>query len=418
MNSSFRALAAGSPILRKMPCAMLIMSCAMLVTPLDAHAQTRYTVTQIADVVQLRDGRNDTTVSVVTTMGNAYEMVVKGQNVIRVPFATLDEFRARPGLDGVSLLAPFANRLDELAFYANGVKYNFDTELGNVRGPIPIHGYLSDTKEWKLVEAKADADAAWVTCTLDFYRNPRWMKQFPFAHTLQITYRLQDGALEVRTRVDNLSTAPMPLAIGFHPYFQLTDSIREEWKLSVGAKTHWRLAPNKIPTGETEPIQKVFPDPHAVALKDVDLDHVFGDLERDGQGRAVVSVTGKTQQFDVLVGPNYRAIVLYLTQPRQRARRRPWGRPRAAAVATRIRKLERAAHRRTQHRAQPRLHRDRTHGRDHQFDEPCAQGPVQGTSERASGRLLAGKFLAAAEPVLALRVSHSPPRRARRPENR
>ncbi len=68
---------------------------------------------------------------------------------------------------------------------------------------------------------------------------------------------------------------------------------------------------NKIPTGETEPIQKVFPDPHAVALKDFDLDHVFGDLERDAQGRAVVTVTGKTQQFDVLLGPNYRAIVLY-----------------------------------------------------------------------------------------------------------
>ena len=126
---------------------------------------------------------------------------------------------------------------------------------------------------------------------------------------------MQDGALEVRTRVENLSTEPMPLAIGFHPYFQLTDSIREEWTLSVGAKTHWLLAPNKIPTGETEPIQKVFPDPHAVALKDFDLDHVFGDLERDAQGRAVVSVTGKTQQLDVLLGPNYRAVVLYSPNP-------------------------------------------------------------------------------------------------------
>ena len=79
----------------------------------DAQAQTRYTAKQTADVVQLRDSRTDTTVSVVTTMGNAYEMVVKGQNVIRMPFATVDEFRARPGLNGIPLLAPFANRLDE-----------------------------------------------------------------------------------------------------------------------------------------------------------------------------------------------------------------------------------------------------------------------------------------------------------------
>ena len=84
--------------------------------------------------MQLRDNRTDTTVSVMTTVSNAYEMVVKGQNVIRIPFATVDDFRARPGLNGIPLLAPFANRLDEPAFYANGKKYNFDLELGNVRG--------------------------------------------------------------------------------------------------------------------------------------------------------------------------------------------------------------------------------------------------------------------------------------------
>jgi aldose 1-epimerase len=240
---------------------------------------------------------------------------VKGQNVIRIPFATVDDFRARPGLNGIPLLAPFANRLDEQAFYANGKKYQFDMELGNVRGQIPIHGYLSGAKDWKLVEAKADANAAWVTNTLDFYRNPQYMAQFPFAHTLTMTYRLENGTLEVRTKIDNLSTEPMPVAIGFHPYFQLTDSIREEWTLSVAAKTHWLLAPNLVPTGETEPIEKFFPNPAAVPLKDFSLDHVFGDLVRDAQGRAVVSVKGKKQQLDVLLGENYKAIVRYSPNP-------------------------------------------------------------------------------------------------------
>jgi aldose 1-epimerase len=280
-----------------------------------ALAQARYSAKQTGDIVQLRDARTETTVSVMTSLSNAYEMVVKGQNLIRMTFATVDEFRARPGLNGIPLLAPFANRLDEQAFYANGKKYNFDMELGNVRGTIPIHGYLSSAKDWKLVEAKADNRAAWVTTKLDFYRNPEWMQQFPFAHTLQMTYRLEDGVLEVRTRIENLSVEPMPVAIGFHPYFQLTDSTREDWTLSVGAKTQWLLAQNKIPTGEIEPIQKLFPDPHAVPLKDFDLDHVFGDLERDAQGRAVISVKGKMQQLDVVVGPNYRSIVLYSPNP-------------------------------------------------------------------------------------------------------
>ena len=64
----------------------------------------------------------------------------------------------------------------------------------------------------------------------------------------------------------------MPVAIGFHPYFQLTDSTREDWVLSIGAKTQWLLADNKIPTGETEPADKFFTNRKAAALKDLDLD--------------------------------------------------------------------------------------------------------------------------------------------------
>ena len=277
--------------------------------------RARYSIKQTGDIVQLRDSAADITVSVMSSVSNAYEMVVRGQNVIRVPFATVDDFRARPGFNGIPLLAPFANRLDEQAFYANGRKYTFDMERSNVRGAIPIHGYLSGARDWNLLEAKSDVKGAWVTTSLDFYRNPQWMQQFPFAHTLEMTYRLADGALEVRTRIENLSVEPMPVAIGFHPYFQLTDSTREDWMLTVGAKSRWLLAENKIPTGELEPAEKLLVDRKAAALKDLDLDDVFGDLERDAQGRALMSVKGKRQQLDVLLGPNYKAIVVYSPGP-------------------------------------------------------------------------------------------------------
>ena len=57
---------------------------------------------------------------------------------------------------------------------------------------------------------KHDRTAAWLTRRLDAYRQPAWMNQWPFAHTVEMTYRLQDGVLEVRTKVVNLSTEPMP----------------------------------------------------------------------------------------------------------------------------------------------------------------------------------------------------------------
>jgi aldose 1-epimerase len=147
-----------------------------LAAPLAAAAQPRYTARQTGDIVQLRDNRADITVSVLITNSNAYEMVVHGHDVIRKTFATVDDFRARPGLNGIPLLAPFANRLDETAFYANGKKYNFDMELGNVRGPIPIHGYVTGATAWTLVESKADNGGAWVTNRLDFYRIPQYRK--------------------------------------------------------------------------------------------------------------------------------------------------------------------------------------------------------------------------------------------------
>ncbi len=136
------------------------------------------------------------------------------------------------------------------------------------------------------------------------------MKQFPFAHTLTMTYRVQDGALEVHTRIDSMSDEPMPVAIGFHPYFQLTDSPREEWRLSVAAKTHWLLDPNKVPTGQTQPITAILPNPKNVLVKDVTLDDIFTDLERDAQGRATMTLMGKTQQLDVVVGPKFKTILV------------------------------------------------------------------------------------------------------------
>lgn len=275
-------------------------------------ALAQYSVKTEGDVVRLEDAKSQTVVSIIISVGNeAFEMKVKGQNVLFFPYASLDEFKSRPALSGIPFLGPWANRLDEQAFYANGKRYAFNMELGNVRDAHPIHGFLSTTDRWQMMEARADADSAHVTSRLEFYRQPQWMAQFPFAHTIEITYRLREGVLEVSTKVQNLSTEPMPLSIGFHPYYQLTDSTRDEWVVHIGARSQWILNADKIPTGETEPIEKLFPDPTAVALKDHNLDDVFGDLVRDASGRASVSVHGRAQNLEIQVGPKYRALVIF-----------------------------------------------------------------------------------------------------------
>ena len=290
---------------------------ALLVAPSTAAFAQSYSSDRSGDIVRLRDARTQTVVSIVPSVGNiAFEMNVKGQNVLYWPYPSIEDFKARPGMSGIPFLGPWIDRLDEQAFFANGRRRAFDMQLGNVRGDMPSHGFVTTTDRWNVVEAKADTDGAWVTSRLEFYRQPTWMKQWPFAHTIEITHRLRDGVLEVETAIVNMSAEPMPIAIGFHPYFQLTDSPRDAWMLSVGARTHWLLTSNKVPTGETEPIERFFPTPHAAALGDYSLDDVFTDLVRDSQGFAMVAVSGKSQRLEIGLGANYRAVTIWSPKDR------------------------------------------------------------------------------------------------------
>jgi aldose 1-epimerase len=283
-------------------CFVVLAMFAFQAIALAAPAAAQYSSRRTADLVQLEDAANHVVVSIAPLAGNlTREMSVNGRNIL--------------GSLGIPFMAPWANRLDEQAFYANGKRYAFDMDLGNVRGAHPIHGFVAAAR-WEVVEARSDGSSAWVTSRLEFFRQPQFMAQFPFAHTIEMTHRLQNGALEIAVRLHNLSAEPMPVAVGFHPYFQLSDAPRDAWTIALGARTEWVLAPDKIPTGETRPIEQRFPAPGAAVLKDHDIDHVFGDLIRDASGRAVMSVAGRSQKIDVVFGPNYRAAVVYAPKGR------------------------------------------------------------------------------------------------------
>jgi aldose 1-epimerase len=291
----------------------LVLLACVLPAPVEAQ---RYAAVRNGEIVSLTDRSTDTVVSIMPSVGNiAFEMLVKGHNVLRFPHASLADFKARPNATGIPFMGPWANRLDEQAFYANGRRYAFDMSLGNVRGTIPIHGFVTTTDQWQVTAMRSSAEGAWLTSRLEFARQPAWMKQWPFAHTIEMTYRLTDGQLEVATEITNLSAEPMPVAIGFHPYFQLTDSPRDEWTIALGARSRWVLDANKVPTGETVPIEQLFPNPSSAALRDYNLDDVFSDLVRDSDGRATMTVTGKKQRLDVIVGAGYRSVVVWAPSP-------------------------------------------------------------------------------------------------------
>ena len=115
-----------------------------LVLAVSLPLSAQYSARRDGDVVRLEDAKNQTVVSVLPSVGDVvFEMTVKGQNILRFPYASVEAFKARPGLAGIPFLGPWANRLDEDGFYANGKHYTFNMSLGNIRGAIPLHWFFN-----------------------------------------------------------------------------------------------------------------------------------------------------------------------------------------------------------------------------------------------------------------------------------
>ena len=196
-------------------------------------------------IVRLRDATNGVEVSVLPSAGNrAYEMKVHGKNILYFPYDDLSEPMKKPKLGGIPFLAPWADLLDEQAFYANGKRYAFNMSLGNVHGDMPIHGLLTNSPLWEVTEVGADCHSAH-RANGQFWRYPDLMAQWPFAHEYEMTYSLADGVLEVKTTITNLSIDPMPVASVFTLSFRFPASrAKSGSRIFPHGSMSWRMKPD------------------------------------------------------------------------------------------------------------------------------------------------------------------------------
>jgi aldose 1-epimerase len=289
---------------------------AFLLLPFFAHAAGNYSAVQTTDhgveVIRLTDTARGVEVSIVPSVGNrAYEMKVHGKNILYFP-ADVGAFKSGGGrgLNGIPFLAPWGNRMAGGGFWANGKRYVFNSDLGTVRvgqNTIAIHGMLTNSPLWQVTEVAADAQSAHVTSRLEFWKHPDLMANWPFAHEYEMTYRLSEGALEVTATIANLGVEAMPVAIAFHPYFNIPDVARADSTAHLPARKHVETDAQLVATGELKPANL----PEAVSLKDHTFDDGFTDLVRDASGRATFSVEGGGKQIQVIYGPKYPVAVVY-----------------------------------------------------------------------------------------------------------
>jgi aldose 1-epimerase len=92
---------------------------------------------------------------------------------------------------------------------------------------------------------------------------------YPFAYDCEVKYALHPRRLlEVETKIHNIGNIEMPIADGWHPYFQLGGKV-DDWELNFPALSMVEFDSRLVPTGSLVPYQK-FKEPDRIGTTDLD----------------------------------------------------------------------------------------------------------------------------------------------------
>lgn len=115
---------------------------------------------------------------------------------------------------------------------------------------------------------------------------------YPFDLDLAVEYRLTDDGLEVATTATNRGSVACPYGAGQHPYLSPGTGAVDDATVEVTAATRLRTDDRGLPVGSV-PVEGTDRDLRSGAhIGTTVLDDAFTDLERDGEGRAWVRLTG------------------------------------------------------------------------------------------------------------------------------
>lgn len=168
---------------------------------------------------------------------------------------------------GIPLLHPWANRLD-------GMRYG-EVELDPERSPVrleenglPIHGLLSGSSPWQVVEQAGDS----LTARFRF-DHPELLAAFPYPHELTIGVSLTESRLRTETTLKPTGVMAVPVSFGYHPYLTLPGVARGDYHVAMPVSQRAVLDERGIPTGASDPVAL-----EAGPLGEQTFDDLFPDL--------------------------------------------------------------------------------------------------------------------------------------------
>lgn len=139
-------------------------------------------------------------------------------------------------------LSPFPCRIPGGAYHFEGKDYQFQHLF---KDGTAIHGLLAN-KPFSVLEEVSDDTSASVTMEYHYTREDAG---YPFEYACGVRYVLHaDGELEVVTTVTNLDDKVIPVADGWHPYFQLGGKVND-WQVQFHASAIVEFDERLVPTG-------------------------------------------------------------------------------------------------------------------------------------------------------------------------
>ncbi|HEX8701668.1 MAG TPA: aldose epimerase [Myxococcaceae bacterium] len=147
-------------------------------------------------------------------------MTVEGEEVLFLDERTLIDLTQNVR-GGIPVLFPIAGRLPGDTYSVDGQTYSMSQ-----------HGFARRLP-WTVRQAE---DSRLV---LGLTSSEETLRQFPWRFEAQLTLSLRGSTLEIHFEAKNLDSRPMPLHLGYHPYFHVSQAAKSVARVDTDATRAW-----------------------------------------------------------------------------------------------------------------------------------------------------------------------------------
>jgi aldose 1-epimerase len=191
-------------------------------------------------------------------------------------------------------MVPFASRIRDGRF--SFAERAVELRPNNPSEPHPIHGH-GWRQPWVLADSQSAASSNFSSISLEYLHEA---DDWPWRYRAIQRFELEERRLRITLAVENLSPEPMPVGLGFHPYFPRPSDAR------VGARVgkRWRMDAEMLPVAR----ETVDTGVDSIAIETTQtLDAVFSDWNQT----ATIELVDAGARIRMTAGDVFEHLVIY-----------------------------------------------------------------------------------------------------------